>query len=475
MFKAFGLERNAGATSFTGEQQAESSTSEAEGDLTRDAKEEEKASAARDEFSPHAGPSAAATGSPVAQTKPDTANAYRDDDGVSTLHAGRAGGGFARGPAKMPSAPMAAPAPAAEAEPPPPPLSQGVSRRSFDDAATPPRPQPSKKVSRPSLDPRFSLDDGPWQPPVRRRFVPMRKVFDRHVSFAAANGFAPSASRISAAESALTAAPNSRDRTVELFSLYSTLGRVGEAQELTARWAGRDALDPDALQARADLAARQGDRDRAVRILGGLADVRPNDRAVQTRLADLQDAAGNAALACEHRIALADMALADPKLVAAAVGCARAQGQTELASVIRFDTTDKVRDSVDRLLNAGAAATAPRGDLTVSAEWIGGADVDVALIDAQGKRTSWLGSPSKATVNGRDVKSTRDESLEIAGLPQGNYVVEVTRAGNGTEQLRGDVTVRFGSEVSKLPFTLSGPRAEVGTVRVFFTSRLVPL
>ena len=81
--------------------------------------------------------------------------------------------------------------------------------------------------------------------------------------------------------------PDSRDKTVELFALFSTSGRVGEAQELTAKWAGRDALDPDALQARADLAARQGDRDRAVRILGGLADVRPNDRAIQTRLADM--------------------------------------------------------------------------------------------------------------------------------------------------------------------------------------------
>jgi hypothetical protein len=476
MFKAFGLERNAGATSFTGEQQAESSTGEAEGDVAKDAKEEEreKGSAARDEFSPRggsAGAVAAATASPAAEAKPDSANAYGDGQSVGRSARSHAAGA----PAKQPQAPapldMAGPsAPAAPPAPPAPRISRG-----FDDGpSTPPatKAAPKKKVSI-AGDP--FIGDAPWEQPVRRRFVPMRKVFDRHVSFAAANSFAPGASRLSAAESALTAAPNSRDRTVDLFSLYSTLGRLGEAQELTARWSGRDALDPDALQARADLAARQGDRDRAVRILGGLADVRPNDRAVQTRLADLQDAAGNSALACEHRIALADLALTDAKAVAAAVGCARAQGQLDLASVIRFDTTDKVRESVDRLLASGAAATATHGDLTVSAEWAGGADLDVALIDAQGKRTSWMGSPSKATVNGRDVKSSRNESLEIAGLPQGNYVVEVTRAGNGTDPIRGDVTVRFGSEVNKLPFSLSGPRAEVGTVRVFFTSRLVPL
>ena len=468
MFKAFGLERNATATSFTGEHLAESSTSEAESDAAKDAKEkdEEKGSAARDELSPHA--TAAATAAPAA-ANPDTAQAYNDEGGLAGI--GRAAGGSAKSAAGPREAPADLAAPAAPA---PPPAPKGMFTRGFDDvAATPPsRPAPAKKKAASSGDP---LGDGLWEPPVRRRFVPMRKVFDRHVSFAATSTFAPNASRISAAEGALAAAPNSRDRTVELFTLYSTLGRLGEAQELTARWAGRDALDPDALNARADLAARQGDRDRAVRILGGLADVRPNDRAVQTRLADLQDAAGNPALACEHRIALADMALTDPKLVAAAVGCARAQGMTDLASALRIDTTDKVRDSVDKLLAAGTLATAPRGDLTVSAEWVGGADVDVALIDAQGKRTSWLGSPSKATVNGRDVKSTHNESLEIAGLPQGNYVVEVSRAGTGTEPIRGAVTVRFGSEVSNLPFSLTGPRAEVGTVRVFFTSRLVPL
>src|SRR6185503_16751048 len=144
--------------------------------------------------------------------------------------------------------------------------------------------------------------------------------FERNGSFEALNSLArQNASRLVVAESALAATPDSRDKTVDLYALYATSGRIGEAQELTARWSGRDALDPDALLARADLAARQGDRDRAVRILGGLADVRPNDRAVQVRLADLQDAAGNAALACEHRLALADMAPADAKLVADAV------------------------------------------------------------------------------------------------------------------------------------------------------------
>lgn len=430
MFKAFGLDRVAQAPAFTGEQQAESASSES--DSPRD--------------DALGGPAAAATAGPgMEKGKADRANPY-SGDGFGSGH-GRLGGG-------------AAP------------------ERKEEAWAAPPAAPPAKPSAAAKSAPRFLGDDkaGEWEAPRMRarRYVPMRRVWDKKVSFAAASAFAPNAGKVSTAESALLAAPNSRDKTAELFSLYSTLGRIGEAQDLTAKWAGRDALDPDAILARADLAARQGDRDRAIRILGGLADVRPGDRAIQTRLADLQDAAGNPALACEHRITLADLAPSEAKLVAAAMSCARAIGQVDLASALRFDAQDKVREALDKL---AAETTKPtvRGEISVSAEWAGDADVDIGLIDAQGRRTSWLGAAGNARVVGRDVRSTRGESLEISGLPQGNYVVEVTRAGAGSDPVRGDLVVRFGGETTRLPFTLLGARSEVGTVRVYFTSRLVPL
>jgi hypothetical protein len=451
MFKAFGLDRTSSAPSFTGEQQAESSTGEAEGD-----KPKEEASAARDEFSPRA----AATSSPAS--------------GAPGGGGGLAGHGHSAKPAREAAGPMAPPAEADDRASAPAPKKKALDMESpWSSAPAPAAPRPQSKVR--------GFDDGwsPPPPPRRQRFVPMRKVFDRKVSFDAVNTFvSQNAAKLTVAESSLAAAPDSRDKTVELYSLYATTGRLGEAQELTAKWAGRDALDPDALIARADLAARQGDRDRAVRILGGLADVRPNDRAVQTRLADMQDAAGNAALACEHRIALADMALSDAKLVAAAIGCARTQGLVDLASVLRFDTTDKVREAVDKLLAAPATISpTARGDVQISAEWAGGGDIDLALVDAQGKRTSWLGSPGKGTVSARDVKSSQRESLDVAGLGQGSYVVEVARtsSADASTPIRGEVTLRLAGETRKVAFNLTGARAEVGTVRVFFTSHLEPV
>lgn len=459
MFKAFGLDRPAAAPTFTGEVGADSSTADAVGDLADDATAagEDKA---KGDF----------RGESAEAKKSASRNSYDlEDEG--------AGQGFGSGEGRLGansggglSAPRPSPAPAATMAPADP----------FDSSPGQQVPRSPAKVAGGPLNPWGSSSPRPSRDRARR-LVPMRKVFDRKVSFDAGNTFVTqNASKLLAAESAIAASPDSRDKTVDLFAMYSTAGRLGEAQELTAKWSSRDALDPDALMARADLAARQGDRDRAVRILGGLADVRPNDRAVQIRLADLQDSAGNVALACEHRLALADLAMSDPKLVADAVRCARSQGMLDLASRVELDTTEKVRAVVTRLLVAPNPTQKPlNGDVQVSAEWSGGADLDVALIDAQGKRTSWLGSPGKATTTARDVTSQRNETLAVSALPQGNYVVEISRAGGvgeGTASaIRGEVTLRLGGDVRKIPFTLAGPRAEVGTVRVFFTSRLVPV
>ncbi len=306
----------------------------------------------------------------------------------------------------------------------------------------------------------------------------MKKVFDRKTAFDAVNTFTTSnASKLLVAEAASRAEPDSRDRTTELFALYATTGHLGEAQELTARWAGRDALDPDALLARADLAARQGDRARAIRVLGGLVDVRPNDRAAQTRLAELHEMANEPALACEHRISLAEIAPTESKVVAEAIRCTRALGMSELASRLEVDAGDTLRAAVE----TASATTKPLpnllGDVQVTAEWTGGEDLDISIIDAQGRRTSWMGTPLKNTVvSARDVTSGAREQLAVANLPAGSYVVEVSRAAGGDSgaPVHGDVTLKLGKETRKVAFNLTSARAEVGTVRVFFTSRLVP-
>jgi len=457
MFKAFGLDRGGIAPAFTGEERAESGSADAEG-------EEPDEAAAGDE----------GTGQGYSASGRVEAKGKRDLDDDFDVGFGGAPGGLGRargGPASAPqSAAEAAPAPASPPRPAPRP------------AATSADPmEPPAKVAPPA-------DEEPsarWRRAPPQRMIPMRRVFDRRASFEAVNALASqNASRLLAAESELSVAPNSRDKTAGLYALYATSGRLGEAQELTSRWSGRDALDPDALTARADLAARLGERDRAVRILGGLADVRPGDKATQTRLADLHDAASAPALACRHRLALADLAPGDAKLVSTAVQCARTQGMNELADQIRVDLDGKVREQVDKLL--ATPATAPsvinlRGDVQLIAEWTGATDVDIALIDEQGRRISWMGTgapASKVTISAQDATSARREAIGLVNLPKGQYVVEISRAAGGSaasDVVRGDLTLKLVNETRKIPFTLTGPRVELGTVKVFFTSRLVPV
>jgi hypothetical protein len=182
------------------------------------------------------------------------------------------------------------------------------------------------------------------------------------------------------------------------------------------------------------------------------------------------------ALACQHRIALANIAMSDAKLVADAVRCSRNQGMQDLASQLRLDTNEKVREAIDKLLTTPAPARDLRGDVQITADWTGGVDLDIALIDAQGKRISWLGSPNKAAVTSRDVTSSRTETIALTNLPAGSYVVEIARA-SGADQnafAQGTVTLRLVNETRRVSFSLSGERAEIGTARVFFTSRLVP-
>jgi len=437
MMNAFGLERTRVAPSFTGEVGAQSSTADAEDEAQLE--EEAKKDAEANEMA----------------------------GGKLESSAGPGGGGFGR---PMATTAGASPAPAKPSMDPRNPMAEA--------------PADVDRSSRPAPKTRNRLDDDGWDAPSRdwgrrRGLVPMKKIYERKASFEMTNTLAAqNASKLLIAESALAATPDSRDKTVDLFALYSTSGRIGEAFELASKWAGRDALDPDALLARSDLAGRQGDRERAIRILGGLADVRPGDRSAQTRLAELHEAAGNRALACEHRIALADMATDDAKLVADAIRCANALGMTDLASLLRLDASAPVRTAIDKLLEQPAAMTnaVVRGDIQITAEWAGNVDLDIGLIDSKGRRTSWLGAGGKAQVSARDATTSRTETIGLNNALSGSYIVEVSRgSGDANVPVRGELTIKLVGETRKVPFLITGARAEVGTMRVYFTSRLVPL
>jgi hypothetical protein len=312
--------------------------------------------------------------------------------------------------------------------------------------------------------------------------VPMRRVFDRKASFSDGNALAAElAPSLAKAEAEQRGAPDSRDRTIALYRGLMGSGRIGEAQELTARWSQRDALDPDALVARADLAAMRGERARALRILSGLVDVRPNDKAMHRRLVAAFDAMGAPDRACHHRVALADLGPLDVGALSAAHRCAQDRGLGRLAEALLASAPAAERsriESASRALDLGKPVPLA-GDVRIAAQWQGAADLDLALVDKQGRRTSWSGTVAPTVkVGAKDASSLSGETLALAGLAAGNYLLEVVRTDGAASAgpVVGEVTLTLpGGETRKLPFRLAGARAEIGTLRIFFTSRLVPV
>jgi hypothetical protein len=311
-----------------------------------------------------------------------------------------------------------------------------------------------------------------------RRMVPMKKVWDRKGSFLGdlAGWHAREERKLLATEGSLAARPDSRTLTADLFSLYARHGRVDRAADLAERWASRDALDLDALRARSDVAARSGDRPLALRRLASLADVRTDDAASHQRMADLYERLGDRERACAHRITLAEARADDVKAQTTAVRCARATGASELADRLLADLPQARRDAVFKALETEATdSNALRGDVRLEATWDTDADLDLVLIDPKGQRLSWQGG-GKAAVSAQDVTSPRGEKVAWSNLGTGSYVLEVvrTRAGE-TAAVRGTVTVRVVGETRSVPFVLSGARAELGKLEVFYSSRLVPI
>lgn len=448
MFKAFGLDKNGLASAFTGEDLATSSTSE----LEPDADDGDRADAAGSDFDFEAAKE-------KKNSSKDELSAAESTPGWATGGGGVGTFGKGRGPspaATSTAAPAMPPAPAAKAVP------------RDDDPFSPDWGQQQRR-------PRA-------EPSRRRPMVPMRKVFDRKATFSSDRLLATEVAKsLAEAESALKATPDSRDKTIALYRALMASGRVGEALELASKWSQRDALDPDALIARADLAAMNGDRERALRILSGLSDVRPGDKGIQRRLATVFTQMGAPDLACQHRVALADLDSNDSSAVAAAVRCSQDQGLANLAQTVLASAPSNNRDRIENTARSLKLADIPglAGDLRVTATWTAPVDLDLAIVDKNGKRLSWLGSTaSNITIRAKDATSASTETISLLGMSSGNFMVEVVRAKSdrSSTPVTGELTFTLpGGETKRVPFTVTNQRADIGALRVFFTSRLVPI
>jgi len=440
MFRAFGLDAGNRGARFTGQDLAEQS--EAKAELPID----------------------------DAQEEPDlTANSLGSVDKKGALFGGlgarNATGSSGAADLAAPSrATMPAASPAARAAP----------ARLGDDAFAQPPPVVAAKP-RPASD--FHEPELPRSAP-RRRMIPMRRIWDRKGRIDTTERVPRSASitAVADAERSLAAEPDRRAAVKKAYSLYAISGDLGRATSLVERWVSKAPLDPDALTARADLAARRGDRELAVRMLGSVVDVRPDDVASQKRLARLYRWSGRADLGCRHSMAIAELRAADAKLLAEALRCARAGNAARWAS----DALALVDENTARTATSLAAAAAPDdtrllGDLRVEATWSDDADLDLAILHPDGQRVSWLGAPTRELISARDVLDRGREGLALSGAKPGEYALEIVRSDGSTGTVRGELSLFVAGESRRIPFTLSGQRLTIAVAEIKMVPRLVPL
>ncbi len=305
----------------------------------------------------------------------------------------------------------------------------------------------------------------------RAGMIAMRKVWFKVPSISTFDGTSPNITKaIAAAETALAAQPDSREKHRALVQALSYAGEIERAQTVAAQWLERDRLDPQALGYQADLIGRTGDRETALRVLSGLVDLNADAVPMHERMVRAYEQAGRLSQACSHRIALASIQTKDAKAAGQAVRCLRSLGRQADSELVLSALPDAAaRSTAEKAATAPAPAPAASRDLSITGTWSGGEDLDITLVAPDGSRISWMGGRADATAS--DVTSASTEKLGLRTLKKGNYLVEVTRK-DGGRMTRGTVEITAIGSKKSIPFELSGTRTVVARVNIGMQFRL---
>lgn len=310
---------------------------------------------------------------------------------------------------------------------------------------TRPAPAPAPAVSPHVLDDGFARPRREPTPPRPGRWA--RRVWFKVANVAAASElprFDPAPALARHLEN-----PDSRDRLKALVEAYLRAGDDAAASRYVETWRGRDPGDTDALAYAAEIALRAGRRDEAVRLLSGIVESAPNERALHERLVGVFEALDDVASACAHRTALAKLLPSDSALGDAARACGAPRPFGERAPALVSEDTR-------------------RGSVRVDATFDG--DADVLLVGANGRTYSLLGGRTGLRVRGAASESR--EELTLRSLPVGTYYVVVARAEGADEPVRGEVRIRAYDATRSVPFVAGEGRTTVARIAVTQSFRL---
>jgi hypothetical protein len=354
----------------------------------------------------------------------------------------------------------------------------------------PPAPPPAK-VARPSSDavdrmnpfPKDAADESRFSSrsrPRGGRF--MKKVYVRHATLTSGSSPVVAAEKIAQARAAVAAAPDERSKHKDLARMLALSGQLDELNDTLEKWSARDPLDVDLIVGRADVAARRGDREASLRILGGALAA---SAVASTDAFTIAQAVGRSydrlgkPEACAFHVAAAELRSTDPDALARVVACERAQGRAASAERWLSGLKEPQRTAVNGAMTklAGPRTEAPAGanEISVAATWSGGTDLDVTVIDPAGRRAGVATRMKGARVEGAMARD--HETVGLSSGDAGSFLVEIVRANvaENTIPVSGTVTIKAFGQSQAIPFTLTGARTQIGRVDVRWESELVPL
>ncbi len=363
-------------------------------------------------------------------------------------------------------------------------------------ATAPAHATPARVAPAPKAPPMDSLSSEAWGA-RRSRGQWMKRQWFRRATVGAPSQLAIGLDKLAAARAAVAAAPDERSKTRELVRVLAVDGMLDELDDVVRKWSERDPLDTDAIAARADLLARRGDRDGALRVLGGVtASIKPASAVEGAQIESLLGLANERAgkpEACAFRIAAAELRPEDNDAVARAVACERTGGRATSAD--RWMGALKnaaARASVTALaakyepIGRGllpAPESAASGDIVVDATWDAslGADLDIVIVDPQGNRAAWSGRMKSVRV--QDPTLRGHEMLAFSTSASGPFTVELVRSGEAAgasaapsrPTVTGQISVRALGTSTTRSFVVTGPRAQAARVDVSWDSRLVAI
>ncbi len=308
----------------------------------------------------------------------------------------------------------------------------------------------------------------------------MKKIFVRHATLSSDRSPAVPADKLTQARAAVLGAPDERSKHKDLARLLALSGQLDELQETLEKWSAKDPLDADVIVGRADIAARRGDRDAALRILGGTlaaSALTPADAyTVAQAVGRSYDRLGRPE-GCSFHVAAASLRATDPEALSQAIACERGQGRAASAERWLVGLKDTQRSAVSAALAKleTQKAEAATGDVVVAATWTGGSDLDIALVDPSGRRAGAVTRMKGARVEGATARD--HETVALASNDAGAFLVEIVRASASEASIpvSGTVTIKALGQTQSIPFTLSGARAQVGRVDVRWDAELVPV